>query len=130
LIFEKDFFMPLITLHTGVSFEAPDDKRLILALIDHRVDILHRCGGNARCTTCRVKFIAGEPDRMTHAEKLRLTEREALGKFRLSCQIPCDHDMTVEPLLSMKSEYLDDAGPRPNDTITPPAEWTLKDAPL
>jgi ferredoxin len=119
--------MPQITLHDGRTFEVQSDKRLILALIDNDVDILHRCGGNARCTTCRVKFIAGEPDQMTHAEKTRLIDRDALGKFRLSCQIPCDHNMTVTPLLSMKSEMLDDAGPRPNDQITPPAEWTARE---
>ena len=28
---------------------------------DAKVDILHACGGNARCTTCRVEFIEGEP---------------------------------------------------------------------
>jgi ferredoxin len=24
---------------------------------DAHVDVLHACGGNARCTTCRVEFI-------------------------------------------------------------------------
>src|SRR5688572_484681 len=118
--------MPTITLHDGRKFEVQSDKRLILALMDHRVDILHRCGGNARCTTCRVRFIEGEPERMTQAEKIRLIDKDSLGKFRLSCQIPCDHNMTVQPLLSMKSEMLDDAGPRPDDHITPPPEWTTK----
>ena len=29
---------------------------------DAKVDVLHACGGNARCTTCRVEFVDGEPD--------------------------------------------------------------------
>ncbi len=29
-------------------------RRLVLALEEGGIDILHRCGGNARCTTCRV----------------------------------------------------------------------------
>ena len=46
--------------------EVPDGKRLVLAIEqDAGVDVLHACGGNARCTTCRVEFIDGEPQRMT-----------------------------------------------------------------
>ena len=40
----------------------PRVRRLVLAIEqDAKVDILHACGGNARCTTCRVEFIDGEP---------------------------------------------------------------------
>ena len=41
------------------------------------------CGGNARCTTCRVEFVAGEPDRMTEAEKTVLADGTAVGGERL-----------------------------------------------
>jgi ferredoxin len=44
-----------------ITFEAPDGKRLVLAIEDAGVPILHRCGGKARCTTCRVTFNEGEP---------------------------------------------------------------------
>jgi ferredoxin len=118
--------MALITVKNGPKIEAPDDQRLILALEDSGIDILHRCGGLARCTTCRVEFIAGEPERMTVAEYEKLKEHGNLGRFRLSCQILCDHPMTVFPMLSKKSEGLDDAGPRPLDHITPDAVWTTK----
>lgn len=118
--------MPYITTNAGLTFEAPADKRLILALEDAGVDILHRCGGNARCTTCRVTIQAGEPDKITLAEKQKLEAGNNLGKFRLSCQILCEHDMTVTPLMSKASEQLTDAGPRPLDQITPDAEWVTK----
>ena len=50
--------------------EVEAGKRLVLAIEqDAQVDMLHACGGNARCTTCRVEFIAGEPRRMTAAEQ-------------------------------------------------------------
>jgi ferredoxin len=118
--------MATITVVNGSQFEAPDDKRLILALEDAGVDILHRCGGLARCTTCRVIFEAGEPRSMTVAEREKLIEGHNLGRFRLSCQIRCDHAMTVRPLLSKKSEGLDEPGPRPADHIMPEPEWTVK----
>ena len=54
--------MPKLTVEGYGSFEVPDGKRLVLAIEqDAGVDILHACGGNARCTTCRVEFIEGEP---------------------------------------------------------------------
>src|SRR5215831_6004455 len=62
--------MPKLTVEGVGTVEVPSDKRLVLALEDEaRVDQLHACGGNARCTTCRVQFIQGEPQKMTAAEK-------------------------------------------------------------
>jgi len=119
--------MPTITLNDGRSFDVPEGARLILALKDNDVDILHRCGGNAKCTTCRVSFSAGEPDKMTVAEHDRLAQQsDLLGQVRLSCQIPVEADMTVEPLMSLASSGLDDAGPRPENHITPEPEWRDK----
>ena len=104
----------------GPLIIAPSDKRLVLALEDGGIDILHRCGGHAECTTCRVKFTDGEPDTFTEAEAARLQHNNLLGKVRLSCQILCDHDMTVEPVYRLhEMDNMDDAGPRPEDEITP-----------
>ena len=98
-------------------------KRLVLAIEqDAHVDVLHACGGNARCTTCRVEFIEGEPKRMTKAEKAVL-EAKGLTGVRLSCQILCDHDMAVRPVMHLAGSGRADPGPTPQDTITPPAEW-------
>src|SRR3954449_9244445 len=90
--------MPNLTVEGVGSFEVPQGKRLVLALEDEaKVDQLHACGGNARCTTCKVEFVAGEPDRMTAAEKNVLAAKGLTG-VRLSCQITCDHDMTVRAI--------------------------------
>ena len=118
--------MPTITVKDGASFEADEGKRLILALRDNDVDILHRCGGYAGCTTCRVVVHGGEPTKMTEAELKKLSEQDKVGEYRLSCQIPCNQDMTVEPLMSLESTGLDDRGNRPKDTITPEAVWVDK----
>ncbi|NWF67695.1 MAG: (2Fe-2S)-binding protein [Chloroflexi bacterium] len=118
--------MPKITLPDGTSFEAPENKRLVLALEDAGIDILHRCGGNARCTTCRVVFRAGEPSVMTRAERDRLTAGLLVGKVRLSCQILCRQDMSVEPVYRVSNGDADSSGDRPADDITPPAEWVSR----
>ena len=118
--------MAQITIKDVGTFDIPDDKRLVLAIEDSGVDILHRCGGYAGCTTCRVDISDGEPDTMTQAELNKLSEIDTFGEFRLSCQILCDHDMTVEPLMRISTSDYDDAGKRPQDNMTPDAEWIDK----
>src|SRR5918993_250876 len=62
--------MPKLTVEGYGTFDVAENKRLVLAIEqDAKVDILHACGGNARCTTCRVEFIDGEPSTMTAAGK-------------------------------------------------------------
>jgi len=115
--------MPTLTVEGFESVEVAADKRLVLAVEqDAKVDILHACGGNARCTTCRVEFIAGEPSRMTVAEKERLAQRGLTG-VRLSCQILCEHDMTIRAISRLEGSGRPDPGGTPLPTITPPPEW-------
>jgi ferredoxin len=91
-IFVEGDTMPSITVEGRGTFEAAPQTRLVNAIEQNGVEILHRCGGYARCTTCRVAFVAGEPAQMTQAEKDKLAEKGLLGQARLSCQILCDHD--------------------------------------
>jgi ferredoxin len=119
--------MPKLTVEGVGDFEVPQGKRLVLALEDDAgVDQLHACGGNARCTTCRVAFVSGEPDRMTVAEKTILAAR-GLSGVRLSCQIQCDQDMTVRIISRLAGSGRQDAGKRPAEEIHPqPVEWVEK----
>jgi ferredoxin len=115
--------MSKLTVEGSGTIDVESNRRLVLGIEqDAHVDILHACGGFARCTTCRVEFIQGEPTRMTKAEKAVL-EARGLAGVRLSCQILCDHDMTVRPVLHLAGSGRADPGPTPQETITPPAEW-------
>jgi ferredoxin len=115
--------MPILTVEGFAPVEVPADKRLVLAIEqDAGVDILHACGGNARCTTCRIEFVSGEPPRMTLAEKTKLQEKGVAG-IRLACQMLCDHDMTVRAISRLTGSGRPDAGPPPAPEITPPPEW-------
>ncbi|GIW76904.1 MAG: ferredoxin [Phycisphaerae bacterium] len=118
--------MPQLTIEGLGSFDIPHGKRLINAIIDDAGGNQHySCGGNAKCTTCRVQFIQGEPDRITEAEKTLLSA-SGLDKesgVRLSCQILCEHDMTIRlifPKPPLKSP------PHPSDDIQPPPVWINK----
>src|SRR5206468_10893621 len=109
--------MSKITVEGVGTFDVPANKRLVLALEDEAgIDQLHACGGNARCTTCRVEFVSGEPATMTEAERNVLAARGLTGVQR-SCQILCDHDMTVRAISRLAGSGRKDAGPRPADDI-------------
>ena len=115
--------MPKLTVADVGEYEVPQGKRLVLALEDEaKIDQLHACGGNARCTTCRVEFVSGEPEKITEAEKNVLAARGLTG-VRLSCQMVCDHDMTVRAISRLAGSGRKDAGPRPADEIQPPPVW-------
>jgi len=116
--------MPKLTVEGYGTFDVPESKRLVLAIEqDAKVDIMHACGGFARCTTCRVEFIEGEPATFTAAEKERLAARGLTG-VRLSCQIICDHDMAVRAISRLEGTGRPDPGPTPQETVTPLAEWS------
>jgi ferredoxin len=110
--------MPKIQAETAtglVETEAPAGKRLVLVIEDAGVDILHRCGGNARCTTCRVEILEGEPEEMHELERNRLAiESELAPNTRLSCQIHVQNDLKVR-VINQASVRGIDPGPRPLD---------------
>jgi ferredoxin len=119
--------MPKLTVEGVGEFDVPEGKRLVLALEDEaKIDQMHACGGNARCTTCRVEFVSGEPDQMTQAEKAVLAAK-GLSGVRLSCQILCDHDMAVKAISRLAGTGRPNAGPRPADDIHPqPVQFVPK----
>ena len=97
------------------EIDAPEGKKLVLVLEDAGIDILHRCGGNARCTTCRVEVLAGEPGAMGELERNRLAlETELADNVRLSCQIKVHSDLNVKVINQASTRGMD-AGPRPFD---------------
>jgi ferredoxin len=104
-----------ITATETKTIDAPEGKKLVLVLEDSGIDILHRCGGNARCTTCRVEVLAGDPGEMAELERNRLAmETDLADHVRLSCQIRVHDDLKVQVINQASIKGID-AGPRPLD---------------
>lgn len=100
------------------AFDAEPGTRLVLALEDADVDILHRCGGKARCTTCRVEVVKGNPGPMTDRERKRLSRVvDATPATRLSCQVVVHDNLSVRVMNRLSETNLGDPGPRPSDTL-------------
>jgi ferredoxin len=110
--------MPRIEAETATgaqAFDAEEGRKLVLALEDAGIDILHRCGGNAKCTTCRVEVLAGDPGEIGDAERNRLAVEAGLAEtVRLSCQVRVIDDLKVR-VINQASVKGIDAGPRPNE---------------
>jgi len=108
--------MPRIEAVTATderTLDAEEGRKLVLVLEDGGVDILHRCGGNAKCTTCRVEVLEGEAGEMGDAERNRLAMETGLAEnVRLSCQVHVAGDMKVR-VINQASVKGIDAGPRP-----------------
>ena len=116
--------MPKLTVEGFAPVEVESGKRLVLAIEqDAQVDVLHACGGNARCTTCRVEFIDGEPTRMTAAERQVLA---AKGVDRRPAVLPDRlrprHDRPRH--LPADRQRAARSGPHAGSRITPPPVWT------
>ncbi len=110
--------MPKITAEAAqgiVAFEVEAGRKLVLCLEDNGVDILHRCGGNAKCTTCRVEIIAGDPGEIGEPERAVLATKTDLNDHtRLSCQMRVIDDLHVKVVRQASVEGID-AGGRPTE---------------
>lgn len=120
--------MPMVTIEGYGETICADGRRLVLCIEDAGMDILHRCGGNARCTTCRVQVLDGSPSSKTEAEVNRLARvKNKPVRMRLSCQIQVRDDLTVRVLRRLRDHPdMADPGPRPiewpSDRPLPPED--------
>jgi ferredoxin len=103
-------------------------RRLVLGIEDAGIDILHRCGGNARCATCCVEVLDGDASDVTPWEEERLSRLKVRHETtRLACQIRVEQPLTVE-IVNRLSQHpeMSDPGPRP---IEWPADAALEPEP-
>ena len=113
--------MPTIEAEGIKTFEARRGRRLVLEIEDNGIDILHRCGGLAKCTTCRIEVLEGDAGPMTEREEKRLAREKELGpNTRLACQILCENDLMIRVLRRFGDSGLSDPGPRPHEDIDSP----------
>jgi uncharacterized 2Fe-2S/4Fe-4S cluster protein (DUF4445 family) len=68
---------------------------VLRAAHEHGVDITATCGGRGRCTSCRVKFMAGAPPPPTIMDELQLGDALVREGYRLSCQAHVTEPITV-----------------------------------
>ena len=117
--------MPKLTVEGHGTYDVPAGKKLVLAIEDAGINVLHRCGGVPACTTCRCQVISGDVPPMTTKEEEALEDPSLIASWRLSCQLRVDGDMTVKVWGEVGKEVsgpffeggkvFDSAGSRPED---------------
>ena len=104
--------MPVVTVDQETTIDCEAGKKLVLCLEDGGIDILHRCGGLARCTTCRVMILEGCVPPMSVREQAALADPELIATYRLSCQLRVEDDLVVS-VVNRSSACGLSPGPRP-----------------
>jgi ferredoxin len=117
------------------EFEVEKGTKLLKALIDNGIDLVHSCGGVGKCTTCRVNIDRGTPTKQTQVQKERFKKLVDQGRtvfseptrIFLSCQLLVEEDMEVCPLERFNHVIHDSLGKDTEDEITPEPVWVDKE---
>ena len=118
------------------EFEVESGTKLLKALIDHEVDIVHSCGGKAKCTTCRVTIHKGVPTKKTQAQQDLFERLIKSGQPQfdhpavfLSCQVVVENDMRVSVSEEFNSVIHESRGKDTEDDVTPDPVWLDHEVP-
>ena len=84
------------------------------------VDVTATCGGRGRCTSCRVKFVAGTVPPPTIGDEVQLGDALVREGYRLACQCLPIESVTVELAPPLEETLVPDPRRRPRPW---PAAW-------
>src|SRR5438132_9364942 len=69
---------------------------VLRAAHDAGIDVTATCGGRGRCTSCRVKFVAGAVPPPTIGDEVQLGDEQVREGYRLACQCAPTEAVTVQ----------------------------------
>jgi adenylate cyclase len=96
-----------VTFHDGTSIAVDDPGHTLLQLaLKHGVPLLHECGGNARCSTCRVMISDGMENVLPRNDaEQKLAEFKGFeDDVRLACQTRVRGPVRVRRLVHDKTD--------------------------
>ncbi|MGY8663790.1 adenylate/guanylate cyclase domain-containing protein [Bradyrhizobium sp. UFLA05-109] len=100
--------MHRVTYSHELAIEAVDGQTLLEASIQNRIQHHHQCGGQARCTTCRVRILDGlsHVSPRTPIEQSVASERGWDDFTRLACQTRVHGDVIARRLLQSPQDVV------------------------
>lgn len=114
--------MPTVRfLPADVVAEVEPGRSVLEAALDSGVSIYHTCGGNASCSTCRVRVLSGREGLTPpeNAEAQVLDAFDLKDPYRLACQA-----LVIRGQIAVEIPGRDRA-PRPNKTPPLPGQAQL-----
>jgi uncharacterized 2Fe-2S/4Fe-4S cluster protein (DUF4445 family) len=113
--------VPLTVLPDRRTLDVESGATILAAAQASGVDITATCGGRGRCTSCRVKYLAGSVPPPTIMDEVQLGDDLVREGYRLSCQCRVTEPVTVlvaPPLDERAFQILGaEATPRPRVAI-------------
>ncbi|MBV8590809.1 MAG: 2Fe-2S iron-sulfur cluster binding domain-containing protein [Acetobacteraceae bacterium] len=100
--------MHKVTYFQNVTVAAADGQMLLDVSIENRIPHYHQCGGQARCTTCRVQVLDGIScvSPRTSLEQ-QVASRRSWDEFtRLACQTKVHGDVVIRRLLHNSQDII------------------------
>jgi uncharacterized 2Fe-2S/4Fe-4S cluster protein (DUF4445 family) len=112
----------LTILPDNRTIEVEPGTAILRAAHAEGIDITATCGGRGRCTSCRVKFVAGAIPPPTIMDELQLGDALTREGYRLSCQwrVTAPTTVQVAPALDERTFQIL-GGERPADLPLPVA---------
>lgn len=97
------------------EFEIQQGESVLELAKKHGIFIKSICGGVPSCSECRVKVIAGEHNIMppNFKEKSLIGSAYFIDHSRLSCQIKCLGDISVDLTEQVEKEHAQPASKKP-----------------
>ena len=99
--------MPKLTiLPDNKTLEAQDGDLILDTTLDNNIAHAHACGGEGKCTTCRVLVLDGldHCSSITEKEEILKQKIHSTEEFRLACQTNIHGDMTIRRLVLNKED--------------------------
>jgi adenylate cyclase len=89
------------------TIDCGPDETLLAAALRHGIDHAHACGGNGRCSTCRVVILAGDEHcSPREGEEAALSRQLNFpGNMRLACQTRVNGDVQVRRFVVDELDY-------------------------
>ena len=93
--------MPKITFHGEKTVDIESNKTILQCSLESGIKHAHVCGGNARCTTCRIFVLEGLENCAERNEKENLVaeKRRLEPRIRLACQTKITGDILCKRLV-------------------------------
>jgi adenylate cyclase len=93
--------MSIISFQNEKSVEIDAETSILQSALRNGIPLIHACGGNARCSTCRVLVLQGLENLCPrNQQEQNLSEqRNFNARVRLACQATVKGDVTVRRLV-------------------------------
>jgi uncharacterized 2Fe-2S/4Fe-4S cluster protein (DUF4445 family) len=106
--------VPIRFLPDDRTVAAAPGTSLLRVAQAHGIDVTATCGGRGRCTSCRVKFVAGTVPPPTINDALQLGADLVREGYRLACQAVAAEPVTVQVAPPLDERAFQILGPTPD----------------